>query len=227
MNREQSGFSLIELLMVLGVMTILMGMLIPSVGVVREKAQRMATGQKLRQIGIAVATYQNTTGRSLRGSDLGDWMARLASETGVRDGELYIFAEDPLMNQVVKEIPPVLVQPDANGTWQEVQGFEDWPIGVAVVSGLNTLANASTTPVAWTRGLESNGRWQGLEGNRPGVYGDDGGYIVFMDGHIEFHNDLALDGGRLVHFQTGEPTADIRDAIGPGTAVYDFLGKVF
>lgn len=227
MEQKRSGFSLIELLMVLGVMTILMGMLIPSVGVVREKAQRMATGQKLRQIGIAVATYQSSTGRSLSGVDLGDWMARLASETGVRDGELYIFKEDPLLSQVTGEIPPVLVQPGANGRWEEVQGFEDWPIGVAVASGLNPMANASTTPVAWTRGLQPDGRWQGPDGNRPGIYGDDGGYIVFLDGHIEFHNDLSRDGGRLVHHQTGTPTADIREAIGPGAVVYDFLGKVF
>lgn len=227
MEQKKSGFSLIELLMVLGVMTILMGMLIPSVGVVREKAQRMATGQKLRQIGIAVATYQSSTGRSLTGVDLGDWMSRLASETGVRDGELYIFDEDPLLAQIVDEIPPVLVQPDENGRWQEVQGFEDWPIGVAVVSGLNPLANASTTPVAWTRGLETNGRWQGSEGNRPGIYGEKGGYIVFLDGHIEFHKDLSVDGGRLVHYQTGSPTSNIQDAIGPGAVVYDFLGRVF
>jgi prepilin-type N-terminal cleavage/methylation domain-containing protein/prepilin-type processing-associated H-X9-DG protein len=227
MNRKNRGFSLIELLMVLGVMTILMGMLIPSVGVVRGKAQRMATGQKLRQIGIAVATYQNTTGRSLKGSDIGDWIARLASETGVRDGELFIFKEDPLLAQLVEEIPPVLVQPDVNGRWEEVQGFEDWPIGVAVASGISTLANASTTPVAWTRGLESNGRWQGLDGDRPGIYGDEGGYIVFLDGHVEFHKDLSRDGGRLVHYQTGAPTADIREAIGPTAAVHDFLGKVF
>lgn len=227
MKHKRSGFSLVELLMVLGVMTILMGMLIPSVGAVREKAQRMATGQKLRQIGIAVATYQSSTGRSLVGADLGDWMARLASETGVRDGELYIFEEDPLLSQVTDEIPPVLVQPDSTGQWQEVQGFEDWPIGVAVVSGVNAMASPSTTPIAWTRGLEANGRWQGLDGNRPGVYGDEGGYIVFLDGHIEFHKDLSRDGGRLVHYQTGAPTADVREAIGPGAVVYDFLGRVF
>lgn len=227
MRSKQSGFSLIELLMVLGVMAILMGMLVPSVGVIREKAQRMATAQKLRQIGLAVATYQSLTGRSPAGSDLGDWIGRLAAETGVREGELFIFEEDPLMASVSGRIPPVLVQPGSDGQWEEVDGFEDWPIGVAVVSGINPLAHPSTTPVAWTRGLTSEGRWEGLQGSRPGIYGAEGGYIVFLDGHVEFYRDLSLDGGMLVDALDGSRTADIRKAIGPEARVYDFLGRVF
>ncbi|MEX0326593.1 MAG: type II secretion system protein [Puniceicoccaceae bacterium] len=227
MPSKRSGFSLIELLMVLGVMAILMGMLVPSVGVIRQKAQRMATAQKLRQIGLAVATYQSLTGRSPAGSDLGDWMGRLAAETGVREGELFIFEEDPLLASVAMAIPPVLVKPDGNGQWEEIDGFEDWPIGVAVVSGLSPLAYPATTPVAWTRGLTSEGRWEGLDGQRPGIYGDEGGYIVFLDGHVEFYRDLSLDGGQLVDAENGSRTADIRDAIGSDARVYDFLGRVF
>jgi prepilin-type N-terminal cleavage/methylation domain-containing protein len=227
MKTKRSGFSLIELLMVLGVMAILMGMLVPSVGVVREKAQRMATGQKLRQIGLAVATYQSVTGQGLKGADLGDWMARLAAQTGVREGRLYVFEEDPLLTEPADSIPPVLVQPGKDGRWEEVQGFEDWPIGVAVASGVPVTANPATTPVAWTRGLESSGKWQDYGGQRPGIYGSKGGFIVFLDGHVEFHTDLARGGGQLVSFSDGSRTPDIRQAIGPGAAAFDFLGKVF
>lgn len=227
MRTKNSGFSLIELLMVLGVMSILMGMLIPSVGVIREKAQRMATGQKLRQIGLAVATYQSVTGRSLSGADLGDWMARLAAETGLRDGEIYIFEEDPLLAQVPATVPPVLVLPGPNGAWEEIENFGDWPIGVAVASGISPLANPSTTPVAWTRGLTPAGQWQDFGTARPGVYGSEGGFIAFLDGHVAFYSDLARDGGQLVSLADGRPTADIREAIGPGTIVFDFLGRVF
>lgn len=225
--KRTSGFSLIELLMVLGVMAILMGMLAPAVGMIREKAQRMATAQKLRQIGMAVATYQSLTGRSLVGSDLGDWMSRLASETGVREGELYIFKEDPLVSLQTESIPPVLVQPEKNGDWQEIKGFEDWPIGVTVVSGLSPASNPSTTPVAWTRGLSTSGQWQHFASARPGIYGSEGGYIVFLDGHVEFHRDLTRDGGQLVHFTEGTRTSDIRLAVSPGARAYDFLGQVF
>lgn len=221
------GFSLIELLMVLGVMAILMGMLAPAVGVIRQKAQRMATAQKMRQIGLAVATYRSLTGRSLVAADLGDWMARLASETGVRDGELYIFNEDPLLSLQTKSVPPVLVVPGDNGKWEEIDGFENWPIGVTVVSGLAMDANPSTTPIAWTRGLGTDGQWQHLSSSRPGVYGSEGGFIVFLDGRVEFFRNLGEDGGRLVHFEDGTRTSDIRDAVSPGARAFDFLGQVF
>jgi len=227
MKRKQTGFSLIEMLMVLGVMAILMGMLVPAVGVVREKAQRMATGQKLRQIGLAVATFHSLTGRSLSAADLGDWMARLAAETGVREGPLYLFEEDPLLAQTSGGIPPVLVQPGAGGEWEPVEGFEDWPIGVAVVSGSSPGANPATTPVAWTRGLGSDGRWADFGSPRPGVYGTLGGFVVFMDGHVEFHRDLSREGGQMVSFTSGQRTGDITEAISPGAVVFDFLGRVF
>lgn len=227
MKTRRDGFSLIELLMVLGVMAILMGMLVPSVGVVREKAQRMATAQKLRQIGLAVATYQSVTGRSVSGSDIGEWMASLASETGVREGDLYIYEEDPLLAQTTGSIPPVLVAPGKTGAWEEISGFEDWPIGVTVVSGLNPLSNPSTTPVAWTRGLTPSGQWADFGTARPGIYGNKGGYIVFMDGHVEFHSNLARDGGQLVDYQSGLPVSDIRRAVNPGAKAFDFLGQVF
>lgn len=225
--RSTRGFSLIELLMVLGVMAILMGMLAPAVGVIREKAQRMATAQKLRQIGLAVATYRSLTGRTLAGSDLGDWMARLAAETGVREAELYIFKEDPLVSLQTESIPPVLVQPAGNGSWEEIDGFENWPIGITVVSGLNLDANPSTTPIAWTRGLDSTGSWQNHGSVRPGVYGSEGGFIVFLDGHVEFFKNLTQDGGQLIHYLDGTRTSDIREAVSPGAKAFDFLGKVF
>lgn len=213
--------------MVLGVMSILMGMLIPSVGVVRGKAQRMATGHKLRQISLAVATYQSVTGRSLAGANLGDWMSRLAAQTGVSEGPLFIFEEDPLVAAIPDSIPPVLVEQDQPGVWDVVDGFQNWPIGVVVASGISPLANPSTTPVAWTRGLTIGGTWLDFGQNRAGIYGSEGGYIAFLDGHVAFYRDLGADGGQLVSAVTGQRTADIRDALGPGAVAYDYLGRVF
>ena len=212
--------------MVLAVMGILAGLLIPSVGVVREKAQRMATGQKLRQIGLAVATYQSVTGRSLAAADLADWISRLAAETGVREGKLYLFEEDPLVAVMAAGIPPALAERGAAG-WQVIGGFSELPVGVAVASGVSTAANPSTTPVAWTRGLTPEGRWLPHGSERAGIYGDEGGFIVFLDGHVEFHRDLARDGGQLVSQADGRRTADIREALGAGVAAFDFRGRVF
>lgn len=225
--KKTNGFTLIELLMVLGVLGILMGMLVPAVGMVREKALQMATGQKMRQIGVAVATYQHATGRALTGDTMGAWLANLAQHTGVREGKLFLFDEDPAMAAITEAVPPALVELDAGGRWAPINNFANWPIGVAVVSGVHPLAPPATTPVAWTRGLQANGKWSALDQTNPGVYGDKGGFIVFLDGHVEFHKDLAADGGQLIHYTTGRRTADIRQAINPGAKVIDYLGNVF
>jgi len=227
MKAERKGFSLVELLMVLGVMSLLMGMLIPSVGVVREKAQRMATAQKLRQIGIAVATYHTTAGKPLVADSLEAWIAELARETGLREGDLFLFDEDPLVMELTSGIPPVLVENSGGGDWEPVGRFSGLPIGVAVASGVSPLSDPSTTPVAWTRGLTESGSWEGFGSDRSGIYGSDGGFIVFLDGHVEFHRNLTHEGGQLITWEEGRRTANIREALGPGTKAYDFLGQVF
>lgn len=224
--KKLAGFSLIELLVVLGVMSLLMGLLIPSVGIVREKAQRMATGHKLRQLSLAVATYQATTGRALAGNDLAQWMETLARETGPLSSELFLFEEDPLL-ATLEAPPPVLTERGSYGQTSVVSGFSKWPVGVVVASGVGTGGDPSQTPVVWTRGLQTNGRWSGFGTDRAGIYGDAGGYIGFLDGHVTFFRDLGLDGGQLIDFQTGARTSDIRDALPPGARAFDYRGQVF
>lgn len=225
--KNARAFTLIELLMVLAVLAILMGMLIPSVGIVRENAQRMATGQKLRQIGLAVASYQQATGRTLVADDLAGWLARIVSETGLRDGKIFLFDEDPLLAALGLPIPPVLAERAADGSWQVIADFARWPIGVTVVSGLPAMAPPSTTPVAWTRGLQRSGKWREFGDAGCGIYGSNGGFVVFLDGHVEFHRDLAAEGGVLVDYLTGRATGDIVRALPPGARAYSYLGREF
>lgn len=227
MKIGKSGFSLLELLMVLGVMGLLMGMLMPAVGVVREKAQRMAAGNHVRQLALAVASYQSVTGRSLVAADLGSWMGRLAGATGIREADLYIYGSDPLLAAIAEEPPPVLVRRQADGSWGPVAGFEEWPIGVVVASGVSLEASPSLTPVVWTRGLGADGRWSGEAGERMGIFGPEGGLVGFLDGRVEFYEDLNADGGQLVNAVTGERTGNIAEALPPGAVAYDHAGRVF
>ena len=90
-----------------------------------------------------------------------------------------------------------------------------------------TRLTSSTTPIAWTRGLNANGVWQHFESSRPGVYGSEGGFIVFLDGHVEFFRNLTTDGGQLIDYIDGTRTSNIQDAVSPGARAYDFLGQVF
>lgn len=220
---SRRAFTLIELITVLAIFAILGALLFPGVSGVFQKAQRATAQNNLQQVAKAYAAYVSGEGtlRTISATDEKDWARVLVQDNpDLNRAELFYMAEDPAVLSATGESPVIVATPPADdaGTtaWTVDTRFSAWPMSIAVVSGLNPAAPPSTTPVAWTRGLQADGSWAA-----DSPFEGEGGYVAFLDGSVRYYRSLAENGGLLRDYQTQQQTADINAAISPGATVLE------
>jgi prepilin-type N-terminal cleavage/methylation domain-containing protein len=209
-----AAFTLIELLTVIAIIGVLAAIIIPTVGKVRETAQRTVDASNLREIAKAAMIYAADNNDRLpdplaasaqanveAGSNYFRWIGLLGRSGALNDPSFYFSRNDPLFDG---STPASVIDPDDANRRLVMAALEQKTPSFELVGGLK-MSDPATTPIAFTRGLTAQGAWD----RDHGVYHEQGGHIVFLGGNVQFYQTID---NRLVNTR-GKPTNDIRETI--------------
>ncbi len=212
-NRSSTrGLTLIEILGVLTIIGVLAAVLIPSISFVSEKAQKTKAASHLRQLVLAYTIcLQSGDTKGLNAcKDIHSLAAYLAKQANLNDPQLWLLDQDPLLDEKAKELKTI-IKPDGSPT----DDFKGLPLSFSFVVKLPSGLCPSTAPIAWSRGLKEDGTWDETEG----VWSSTGGYIAFLDGHVEWYDNLKDTGKQFCHHQNYNNTSNYKEALGPNIVV--------
>lgn len=234
---SHAAFTLIELLTVIAIIGILAAIVIPTVGTVREKAQRAVDANSIREILKAAQIYAGENQDRLPDPQPASipntvlnapqlawkWPGILAKNNILTDPTFYFAKNDPAFNGTY---PTFIIQPTAARNTLHSTFTQGRSPSWVFVGGVK-MSDSARTPVIFTRGLQANGLWSATSG----VYKDTGGYIAFLGGNVAFYNNVQ---GANSPFYSNNPTStsqtkpqDIRQAIPFNTAATAQSARIY
>jgi prepilin-type N-terminal cleavage/methylation domain-containing protein/prepilin-type processing-associated H-X9-DG protein len=193
--RGAGGFTLVELLVVIGIIALLVSILLPSLGRAREMSRRTACVSNLRQLGMAMIMYADENKGRLPNSNppqtVSDWAATNYVLVSLND----IYVKSPATFHCPSDPDPAQTA-ITNGDYatpNSARGSYDFYSVFWVPENGPTLVRIPRAPLAWD-----------LNGGDPMVPSikrnhtptkAEGGNVVFADGHAEWQPQPQWDGG--------------------------------
>lgn len=214
MKRLKHGFTLVELVIIVSVVTVLMSIIVPSAQKILNDSKKAKARNYMKQIAVSYCRIYQSKG-FIPNADSGEKLVTILASYGeLNNANLFVFPGDASAAEVQRET--IYPADDTESSWQEGGDFS-----VYLVGNIDEDVNMSTTPIAFSRGLKSNGSW-----GTNGVYGSSGGYVAFLDGSVRWYDNLSDNDGKLSVYNGSTSTANIGEAIPSNAIIFSRSEKV-